>query len=138
MQFQIIRDSQQLGTYPIEQVQSMLANGQLFPTDLAHFEGAPNWMPLSQALQVCQQATGSDNLENYNRFSETVGGLSLRAKDNLIQAIAVGAGVVLGGVIGFFLDGRMGAIMGAVIGLVGMTFLSGIVLGIMRRFYKGS
>lgn len=138
MQFHIARDGHQLGMYPVEEVQSMLDNGQLFPTDLAYFEGAPNWMPLSQALQACQQASGSSSLENYNRFSETVGGLSLRAKDNLIQAVAVGAGVVLGGVVGFSLDGRMGAILGAVIGLVGMTFLSGTVLGIMRRFNKGS
>ncbi len=33
-----------------------------------------------------------DTLENYNRVAETVGGLSLRKKDNMIQAIVVVGG----------------------------------------------
>lgn len=41
------RNGQQFGPYPLDQAKAWLATGQLGPDDLAHYEGAPGWMPLS-------------------------------------------------------------------------------------------
>ena len=48
MQITINRDGQNYGPYPLEQVQQMLQAGQAQLTDLAHYEGATEWVPLSQ------------------------------------------------------------------------------------------
>ncbi|NUQ68479.1 MAG: hypothetical protein HUU18_09395 [Phycisphaerales bacterium] len=87
-----------------------------------------------------QTTPGSDPLKEYHLISETVGGIpSLRAKDNLAQAIAVGAGIVLGAVVGVIVSLMVdwgippiwGAAAGAFAGLVLATFLSGFVLMIL-------
>ena len=64
MQIHISCDGQQYGPYPEEQARQMVAAGQLLVNHYAMGEG--------------------DTLENYNRVAETVGGLSLREKDNMI------------------------------------------------------
>jgi uncharacterized RDD family membrane protein YckC len=46
----IARDGKQYGPYSEEQVQSMLAAGQVMPQDLAWREGLESWVPLSQLL----------------------------------------------------------------------------------------
>lgn len=43
----IHRNGQQLGPFPFDQVKAWFAAGQLAATDLAHYEGAAAWMPLS-------------------------------------------------------------------------------------------
>jgi hypothetical protein len=43
----IYRNGQQEGPYPLERVRVWLASGQLHANDLAWYEGALNWMPLS-------------------------------------------------------------------------------------------
>ena len=48
MQITINRNGENHGPYALEQVREMLANGTLQPTDLAHYEGATDWMPLGQ------------------------------------------------------------------------------------------
>jgi len=47
MQIHIGRDGQRLGPYSLEEVRSQLAAGTLHDSDLAWYEGAANWMPLS-------------------------------------------------------------------------------------------
>ncbi|PYJ12092.1 MAG: hypothetical protein DMF06_00630, partial [Verrucomicrobia bacterium] len=47
MQIHVARNGQQVGQYSIEEVNRRLADGSLLPTDLAWFEGAANWAPLS-------------------------------------------------------------------------------------------
>ena len=54
MQITINRDGQNYGPYPLEQVQQMLQAGQAQLTDLAHYEGAADWVPLIQVPGVAQ------------------------------------------------------------------------------------
>lgn len=54
MQITINRDGQNYGPYPLEQVQQMLQAGQAQLTDLAHYEGAADWVPLSQVPGLAQ------------------------------------------------------------------------------------
>lgn len=53
------RDGVQQGPYTQEQVNAMLAGGQLRPTDQAWREGLPGWVPLSQLQGVILPGTGS-------------------------------------------------------------------------------
>ena len=48
MQIHINRDGQNYGPYSLDEARQYLASGNLIETDLAWFEGAANWMPLSQ------------------------------------------------------------------------------------------
>ena len=134
MQVFLFRAGQQHGPYSVELFQAMGANGQLLADDLAAFDGSQEWVPVQQALEQ----TRVGGFEKYNRFSETVGGLSLRWKDNVIQLGAVIFGVCAGMVVGFLMyESMQAALIGATIGMTVMVFLSGIVLGILRRFRKG-
>ena len=47
MQIYVLRNGQQAGPYTPEQVQSELASGSLQRSDLAWYEGAPDWLPLA-------------------------------------------------------------------------------------------
>jgi len=47
MMIHISRDGEQFGPYSSEQVQEYLAAGQLLPTDLAWYEGASDWVPVT-------------------------------------------------------------------------------------------
>ena len=48
MQLHITREGQQFGPYDLAQVNEMLAQGSLLPTDYAWYEGAADWTPLDQ------------------------------------------------------------------------------------------
>lgn len=48
----IYRNGKQHGPYPIEHVRSWLANGQVLASDLACYEGASEWVPLSSVPGV--------------------------------------------------------------------------------------
>jgi hypothetical protein len=79
---------------------------------------------------------GDDALDAYNLVAETVGGVpALRWKDNLIQAAAILASVVIGALVGFLVtfDGFF-AVVGAFAGLVGGLLLSGTVLMVVGWF----
>ncbi|MFO0041626.1 MAG: DUF4339 domain-containing protein, partial [Pseudomonadota bacterium] len=52
MQIHINRDGQNFGPYTLDEARQYLASGNLIETDLAWFEGAANWMPLSQVPGV--------------------------------------------------------------------------------------
>ena len=56
MQIFIARDGQQTGPFSLEQVQQMLTAGGASGEDLAWYEGAPEWMPLSQVPGVTGNA----------------------------------------------------------------------------------
>jgi len=55
----VARDGQQLGPYTIEQLRQMVSQGQFIDTDLAWYEGAPDWMPLAQVLQTLPSAAAA-------------------------------------------------------------------------------
>ncbi len=68
-------------------------------------------------------------LEPYNRTAETIGMIpTLRWSDNLMQAVAVAGGTALGVLVGYLLGGGSFAILGALIGLVLSTLVSGLAL----------
>jgi hypothetical protein len=46
-QIHISRDGQTFGPYSVEQVRQYLQTGEVLPTDWAWFEGAENWMPVT-------------------------------------------------------------------------------------------
>jgi hypothetical protein len=56
MMIHISRDGDQFGPYSPEQVQEYLASGQLLPTDLAWYEGAADWVPVTEIAGGAQTA----------------------------------------------------------------------------------
>ncbi len=78
-----------------------------------------------------------DPMAAYDTIADTVGGVpNLRPKDNLYQLIAIvvgallgaGGGAILVAVMGWDLPVWVGAILGGIVGVIGGTFVSGIVL----------
>ena len=90
MQIHIRRNGQKHGPYSEEQTRQMLAAGQLSTNDHAMREGDAQWVPLGELL-----GARGEKSETSNRFAETVGGLSLRKWDNIIQAVVVAGGVLM-------------------------------------------
>ena len=52
MMIHVMRDGQQFGPYTLEDANAYLAQGTLLPTDQAWYEGAPDWMLLTQVPGV--------------------------------------------------------------------------------------
>jgi hypothetical protein len=52
MQIHIHRDGQQYGPYSLEQAREYLAAGNLLKSDLAWYDGAQDWVPLSQLTDL--------------------------------------------------------------------------------------
>ena len=48
----ILRDGQQFGPYSLEEINAFLADGSLLPSDQAWYEGAPEWIPLTEVPGV--------------------------------------------------------------------------------------
>ena len=48
----VMRDGQQFGPYTIDDINAYLAQGTLLPTDQAWYEGAANWMPITEVPGV--------------------------------------------------------------------------------------
>lgn len=72
--------------------------------------------------------------ETYNLVSDTVTGVNVRLRDNLIQGIVIFAGLVLGAVVGLLVaaDPLAGVFAGGFVGLLAGLFGSGIGLMIYR------
>ena len=47
MMIHVSRDGEQFGPYTLEDANAYLAQGSLLPTDQAWYEGAPDWMPIT-------------------------------------------------------------------------------------------
>ncbi len=74
-------------------------------------------------------------MQSYNVVSDTIIGVNVRGRDNLIQFLAIVAALVLGIGIGALVSPRdrlSGAIFGGIAGLIGGLLLSGIALMIYR------
>ena len=52
MQIHVSRDGQQFGPYTLDEVKQYLAAGNLKPTDRAWYDGAPDWMSITQVPGV--------------------------------------------------------------------------------------
>ena len=48
----ILRDGQQFGPYSLEEINAFLADGSLLSSDQAWYEGAPEWIPLTEVPGV--------------------------------------------------------------------------------------
>lgn len=57
MMIHISRDGQQFGPYSLKEVNAYLADGSLLSTDIAWFEGAPEWVSITQVPGVASAAT---------------------------------------------------------------------------------
>lgn len=78
-----------------------------------------------------QKAQPVDGFEAYQAVAETIGGPSLRVKDNVVQAIVIIASIVIGAAIGFFGWGGLGAIAGGAAAMILSTLISGLVLMVL-------
>lgn len=70
----------------------------------------------------------SPGLDNYNTVAETIGGPSLRLKDNVIQAAIVIGCTALGAIAGYIYNDWIGALVGGAGAMIASTLISGIVL----------
>ena len=52
MQIHVARDGHRMGPFSLEEVNRQLAAGSLSLSDLAWYEGIPNWVPLSEVPGV--------------------------------------------------------------------------------------
>ena len=52
MMIHVMRDGQQFGPYTLEDLNAYLAQGTLLPTDQAWYEGAPDWVAITQVPGV--------------------------------------------------------------------------------------
>lgn len=59
MQLYIHRGGQQFGPYSLEVARDYLGAGNLSPSDLAWYEGATDWVPLSQVAGITAAVPGS-------------------------------------------------------------------------------
>ena len=57
MMIHVMRDGQQFGPYTLEDVNTYLAQGTLLPTDQAWYEGASDWMLITQVPGVLAPGT---------------------------------------------------------------------------------
>ena len=55
MEIKISRDGEEFGPYTIEQVNELLADGSLLPTDLAWHDPMDTWSELSQVVAALNQ-----------------------------------------------------------------------------------
>lgn len=74
--------------------------------------------------------TSASGSRSYDQFADKVGLVpNVRKKDNLIQGLAVLAGLLVGALVGWSWKRSFeAALLGALIGLVGATLVSGTVL----------
>ena len=115
----VMRDGQQFGPYTIEDINAYLAQGTLLPTDQAWYEGAANWMPITEVPGVAHGAapvptappvTGVDPMTAANpevvavaEASAAVGGA--KKKKLIIIGGSVAGVVVIAGVLLFVYPG---------------------------------
>lgn len=71
MQIFLARDNKQAGPYTLEQLNTMLTNGQVKLSDLAWHEGMENWLPLGNITGGQLYYTGTPATLSATSFSET-------------------------------------------------------------------
>ena len=63
MEIRINRDGREVGPYTLEQVNQLLAEGSLLPTDLAWYDPMETWAERSQVATNLNQAAASPQIE---------------------------------------------------------------------------
>ena len=74
MEIRINRDGTEFGPYTLEEVNQMLEEGSLLPTDLAWHDPMETWAELSQVAATINQATETAEQEEDLAAGETRGG----------------------------------------------------------------
>lgn len=95
--------------------------------------------PITPAQYTLPALPQRSAMDKYQTVADTVGGPSLRIKDNLVQALIVILSTLLGAGIGFAYHGTNGALIGGVSAMILSTLLSGLVimiLGLIRASNK--
>lgn len=92
----------------------------------------PSQVP-SALPPVYHEPQQDKNKEGYHVFADKIGGVpNVRLKDNLYQALAIGAFVAIGSLVGLLKGGWPGGfIVGTVVGMVAGLLLSGAVLTVI-------
>ena len=66
MELYISKNDEKLGPLDLEEVQALLADGELDPSDLAWHEGSSKWTPLSDIPEVSGQPKASSKVSSVN------------------------------------------------------------------------
>ena len=74
MEIKINRNGTEFGPYTLEQINQMLAEGSLLPTDLAWHDPMETWAELSQVAATINQADEAAGQENLTEVKEYRGG----------------------------------------------------------------
>src|SRR5205807_6932466 len=96
MQIHVARDGHRMGPFSLEEVNRQLAAGSLGLSDLAWYEGIPNWIALSQLPGVAAAATIPGAAVPVMSASETIapdssyGGFWIRVAAYILDAIILG------------------------------------------------
>ena len=124
MQIHINRDGQNYGPYSLDEARQYLASGNLIETDLAWFEGAANWMPLSQVPGIrpaARPAAAAPQAVSRAAVAPTAGAVAV---DHATTHAGAAGGTTQGGfwkrVVAYVIDG---VLLGVVMAIL-MTVLS--------------
>jgi uncharacterized RDD family membrane protein YckC len=151
MQIHINRDGQNYGPYSLDEARQYLASGNLTATDLAWFEGAPGWMPLSQvpgmapaAQAAAVQAAAAPRVQRavavagpaaaaFEGGASSYAGFWRRVVAYAVDGLLVG--VVMTILVTIFAAGAIGAVAGgspeaaaAAFGMIGLLNIASIVV----------
>ena len=88
--------------------------------------------PPTEQEDIETTSSGPTAQDVIGTVSDTVVGVNVRGSDNIIQLVCIFVGASLGALIGGLGWGGIGAMLGAIIGVVAMLLLSGLGIGIYR------
>jgi hypothetical protein len=84
-----------------------------------------------------QQPASMTGREQYNVISDTVVGINLRWRDNLVQGIIILVFVLVGAAIGYFMADEDARVQVALIGALGGLVAGALISGIGLMIYRG-
>ena len=98
----VLRNGEQFGPYTLEDANLFLSQGSLLPTDQAWYEGAPDWMPITQVPGVVFAAPTLPSPDDLSVEQVPVRSSSKRKKmivSGVVGLLVLGVGLVfaLGG-----------------------------------------
>ena len=100
----VLREGEQFGPYTLEDANLFLSQGSLLPTDQAWYEGAPDWVPISQVPGIVIIASPLPAPEDLSVGQTPVRG-SIKKKKIIIGSVA---GLLVLGVVLVFGLGMVG------------------------------
>jgi hypothetical protein len=95
----VLRDGEQFGPYTMEDANLFLSQGSLLPTDQAWYEGAPDWMPITQVPGIVIAASLLSSPDDLAVVQAPVTGSPQKMKiiiGSVVGLFALGVGLVFG------------------------------------------